>query len=297
MSVTLVDLDRWNPGSIRAVADAAAQRANSYRDRAQDQEATIAALEWEGISQETAVQMAQAISADMRKHADTCEQAARDVGASAAEVESITSEWSRIQHTADHWGITIDSATGSLHYITPDDPAELAEVEHHVQIVHDAIVDLLRRADSTDQHLTTTVNGAISDMADDLGTDSITSPQDARDTVEEALAGNKDAAGQVQSVFGSITPDQLAGREPLTPLQASLLSQMQAQQAGLSVEDLEHRGNLLGDRSGIISDSWQLMGNPDVHFPKTGLTPGDLDSPNDMTSGAFSQLPRSVQGC
>lgn len=93
----------------------------------------------------------------------------------------------RIQHMADRWGITIDSASGMLHPPHSTDPDEQAEIEHHMSIVHDAIVDLLRKADSTDQNLATAVNGAISDMADALGTDSITSPEDARKTVEEGF--------------------------------------------------------------------------------------------------------------
>ena len=46
---------------------------------------------------------------------------------------------------ADRWGITIDVATDSLHCSGSSDPAQEAENQHHLQIVHDAIVDLLRR--------------------------------------------------------------------------------------------------------------------------------------------------------
>jgi len=195
---------------------------------------------------------------------------------------------------ADSWGIVINIADGSLQYLTPDDPAQAAEVEHRVEIIHTAIVDLLRRADSTDQHLSTAVNGAISDMADALGTDSIASPQDAQATVERALAGNTDAAAQVQSVLDSITPQQRAGQAPLTPLQASVLSQMQAQQHGMSVEDLVSAEQRLCNGKGIISDSWQLMSNPKVEFPKTESVDGALQS-DEMINGGFDQLPDSVQ--
>jgi hypothetical protein len=46
------------------------------------------------------------------------------------------------------------------------DPAEQAEDEHNLQIVHDAILDLLRRADSVDQHLAAAVANAKSDIAE-----------------------------------------------------------------------------------------------------------------------------------
>ncbi|AQT78406.1 hypothetical protein B1R94_02885 [Mycolicibacterium litorale] len=295
MGITLADLDRWDPGAVRSVADAATKRANDTRAVAHDIGGIMSRLQWEGYSFEAARAKAQAISTELEKHADECDRAATAVRSAASEVESIKAEWSRIQHMADRWSITIDVADGALHYPTPPDPQQRAEIEHHVQIVHDAIVDLLRRADSTDQHLSTAVNGAISDMADALGTDHIDSPQDAQKTVEQALAGNQDAAAQVKSVLDSITADQRAGKAPLTPLQASVLSQLQAQQHGMSIDALNTAEQRLGDSKGILGDSWQLMSNPTIHFPKTELTPGAVDDPKIMGAGGFGQLPASVQ--
>ncbi|WP_431234825.1 hypothetical protein ACQ856_10020 [Mycolicibacterium psychrotolerans] len=293
MGISLTDLETWDPGSIRAVATAATTRANHVRDVAHDQRAIITNLEWQGMSQQQAATMATAISNTMLAHADECDQAARDVSSAASEVESIKSEWSRLQHMADHWGIVIDTATGALHYVVPDDPEERAEVEHHVQIVHDAIVDLLRRADSTDQHLAAAVGNAISETADSIGDSSNVSPQAAKETVEKALAGDPSSAAEVKAVLNSINANQRAGTEPLTPLQASILSQMQSQQAGMSIDDLANAEKNMGDAKSALGDSWQLMSNPNVHFPKTD--PGGVANPSNMTSGAMSQLPRSVQ--
>ncbi|WP_052960165.1 hypothetical protein [Mycobacterium sp. EPa45] len=293
MGISLTDLETWDPGSIRAVATAANNRAGQVRDVAHNQNAIITNLEWQGMSQEAAASTAVAISNTMLAHADECDQAARDVSAAASEVESIKAEWSRIQHMADHWGIAIDTATGELHYIIPDDPEERAEVEHHVQIVHDAIVDLLRRANSTDQHLATAVSNAISETADSIGDDPKVSPQAAKETVEHALAGDKSAAAEVKAVLNSINADQRAGNEPLTPLQASILSQMQSQQAGMSVDALANAEQNMGDAKSAMGDSWQLMSNPNIHFPKTDA--GGLENANNMATGGVGQLPSSVQ--
>ncbi|WP_328350439.1 hypothetical protein OG976_15875 [Mycobacterium sp. NBC_00419] len=295
MGITLADLERWDAGAVRSVADAATERAHDTRAAAHDLGAIMNRLVWEGETYESAMAKARTISSELEKHADECDQAANAVRSAASEVESIKAEWSRIQHMADRWSITIDVADGALHYPTPADPQARAEIEHHVQIVHDAIVDLLRRADSTDQHLSAAVNGAISDMADALGTDHIDSPQDAQQTVEQALAGNRDAAAQVKSVLDSITADQRAGKAPLTPMQASVLSQLQAQQHGMSIDALNTAEQGLGDSRGIIGDSWQLMSDPNIHFPKTELTPGALDDPKTMGAGGFGQLPAKVQ--
>jgi hypothetical protein len=290
----LADLERWDPGSIRAVGAAATKRANDCRDIAHNQAATIQSLEWQGFSREAAMAVAQKISADMLHHADDCDAAAKKVNDAASEVESIKAEWSRIQHMADRWGITIDSGSGMLHPPHSTDADEQAEIEHHMQIIHDAIVDLLRKADSTDQHLSESVNSAISDMADALGTDSITDPEDARRTVQEALAGNQDSAAQVKSVLDSITPEQRAGKEPLTQQQASVLSQMQAQQNGMSIPELEAAEQGMGASKGAMSDSWQLMSNPNIAFPQTPTVPGASQT-GKINPGGFGQLPTAVQ--
>jgi len=165
VGISLADLDRWDPGAIRSVATTAVDRANHFREVAHNQAAIIAKLEWQGVSHEAATAQAQAISKSLLKHADECDQAGRDVGSAASEVESIKAEWTRIQRMADRWGITIDIAAGALECVPSADPAQQAEDEHHLQIVHDAITDLLRRADATDQHLAAAIANAQSDIA------------------------------------------------------------------------------------------------------------------------------------
>jgi hypothetical protein len=83
--------------------------------------------------------------------------------------------------------------------------------------------------------------------------------------------------------------------QELTPEQASYLSQMQAQQNGMSVEDLAEAEQLLGSHKDIVGDSWQLMSNDDIWFPKTDTAVGALDDPNYRVKGGFDQLPQSVQ--
>ena len=172
----MADLDRWNPESVRRVATATSDRANHFREVAHNQEAIIAKLEWEGVSQEAAVARAKLISATLLSHADDCDLAAGRVASAAAEVASIRAEWTRIQRLADRWGITIDIATNSLECFHSTDPEGAAENERHLQIIHDEIVDLLRRADSTDRHLAAAVDSAVSEMADGDGAEAPLGP-------------------------------------------------------------------------------------------------------------------------
>ncbi len=87
-------------------------------------------------------------------------------------------------------------------------------------------------------------------------------PRQAERDVHDALAGDLGAAARVSGVLGSITPDQLAGKTPLNAEQASVLSQLQAQEHGMSVDALKTAEQRLGVERAIIGDSWQLMSNP-----------------------------------
>jgi hypothetical protein len=112
----------------------------------------------------------------------------------------------------------------------------------------------------------------------------------AEQDVQDALAGDQEAARRVEEVLGKIVPGQ-----PLTPEQSSYLSQMQAQQNGMTVEELKTAEQRLGDQKHIIGDSWQLMSNDDVTFPQTPTEVDALDDPNQMVQGGFDKLPQSVQ--
>lgn len=112
----------------------------------------------------------------------------------------------------------------------------------------------------------------------------------AEQDVQDALGGNKDAAGHVEEVLNGIKPG-----EKLSEEQGAYLSQMQAQQHGMSVDELKAAEERLGEHRNIISNSWQLMSNDDVQFPKTETKVDALDNPNNMATGDRSQLPESVQ--
>ncbi len=119
-------------------------------------------------------------------------------------------------------------------------------------------------------------------------------PESAKQDVHDALGGDKGAAARVNGVLQGITPDQLAGKVPLTAEQASVLSQLQAQEHGMTIDALKTAEERLGDEKGMIGDSWQLMSNSNLTFPKTDTTVG-ADQGSDMLRGGMAQLPDSVQ--
>lgn len=112
----------------------------------------------------------------------------------------------------------------------------------------------------------------------------------AEKDVHDALTGDQEAARRVESVLDKIKPGQ-----QLSPEQGSYLSQMQAQQNGMSIDALTTAEQRLGDQKHIIADSWQLMSNDDVNFPKTDTKVGALDNPSQVVQGSKNLLPDSVQ--
>jgi hypothetical protein len=114
----------------------------------------------------------------------------------------------------------------------------------------------------------------------------------AQRDVKAALDGDKGAIGRVQNVLNTITPEQQTGQPKLNAEQQAYLSQMQAQQKLRSVDQLQDAANK--GAKGIMADSWQLMSNPKIEFPKTDSVDGALQG-NETTRGGFGQLPNSVQ--
>jgi hypothetical protein len=119
-------------------------------------------------------------------------------------------------------------------------------------------------------------------------------PEQAEKDVKAALAGDKGAAARVNGVLGAITPDQRAGKVPLSAEQSSVLSQLQAQEHGMSIDALNTAEQRLGDEKGMIGNSWQLMSNPNLTFPKTPLQVGAKQGSETVKGGA-AQLPESVE--
>ncbi|MGW4100507.1 EspA/EspE family type VII secretion system effector [Mycobacterium sp. NPDC004974] len=101
----------------------------------------------------------------------------------------------------------------------------------------------------------------------------------AEEDVRKALAGDQAAAKRIDDVLESIDPEQRSGTKDLSAIQGSYLSQVNAQTHGMSVKDLATAEERLGAHQRIMGDSWQLMSNDDIRFPKTGRgLPIQLDS-------------------
>ncbi|MBY0442912.1 MAG: hypothetical protein K2Q25_12385 [Mycobacteriaceae bacterium] len=119
-------------------------------------------------------------------------------------------------------------------------------------------------------------------------------PDQAQRDVAAALGGDEGAAARINAQLRAISTDQLCGKVPLSAEQAAVLSQLQAQEHGMSVVALQVATQNLGEQKGMMSDSWQLMSNPHLIFPKTPLIVGATQRSETIQGGA-DKLPVSVQ--
>lgn len=121
----------------------------------------------------------------------------------------------------------------------------------------------------------------------------IETPEQAERDVHAALAGDLQAATRINDILDSITEEQRAGKAPLTPEQASVLSQLQAQQNGMTIEAFHAAFCHLGDQGKLIANSWQLMSTPGLKFPRTELKPGAVQG-TEIVEGNTDLLPTAL---
>jgi hypothetical protein len=160
MTLTLADLDHWDPNSIHGVFAAAIDRANGVRSTATQIGDVMATTPWEGDSHDAAMQAARRVNDDLISHAEKCEAVGRAARAAGAEVRDIQRDWHNFQRMADRWGIAINTETGELSYLPPPDPNDRAEMEHRVDIIENEIKALLVRARGADDDLAAAIRVA-----------------------------------------------------------------------------------------------------------------------------------------
>ena len=213
MTLTLADLDRWDPNAIHSVFQAAIDRANGVRNTATQIGDVMATTPWEGDSHDAAMGATGRIQDDLLSHAEECKAVGRAARAAEAEVRDIQRDWNNVQHMADRWGIAINTETGELSYIPPPDPKDRAEMEHRVDLIENEIKALMVRAQQADDDLAAAIRAAagqesVADLHHQLA-DHPPVPMDEQQ-------GNADAQGLLQ--HGALSPDAQARLTAATTL-------------------------------------------------------------------------------
>ena len=158
MSLTIEDVARWDPGAVRAVADAARTRAQTSRDTA---ERLPRFPDWTGPGSEEAEQAIERSRQALMRDADAASAAARSADAAARNVQVVKDNLQQVLDTARDCGLLVDPVSGA---VRPAVPGLATQNDwHNAEVVQEALKQVLAQADTVDQQL-----AAAMDRADDV---------------------------------------------------------------------------------------------------------------------------------
>ncbi|GAB3018272.1 alpha/beta hydrolase [Mycobacterium bourgelatii] len=168
MTLTLGDIDRWNPDAITTVFDAAIQRAHGTRTAAAALNETMSLATFGGDTADAVQAAAHTTSLVLDAHADACEAVGKAAEKAAEEVAAIKWQLTAIRETARENHLTIDDASGTA---LPPLNLSMYPVREQGRIL-DAAVDLTQRikrlladAQDADEDLAAAVRGAAGDLS------------------------------------------------------------------------------------------------------------------------------------
>lgn len=306
MSLTLADLDRWDPGAIHSVFQAATDRATGARSAATGIGDVVAATPWEGKAREAAVAATGRIRADLLDHAEECDGVARAAQTAEGQVTDIKADWTQILRMADRWGITINVETGEISYLPPATAEDRDEMERRVDILEAEITDLMVRANDADENLaaairlasgTGTLEELNAELADDPSPlDEEQGNADAQDLLEDGQLSPEAQARLDQAT--TLAPDQQAALERgdlvLPPAQMDYLTSLSR---GLDPKTTEEiRAFTRAPGGGALTDAMRLATNPHVSSP-TGQRGGIENAPKalrDIVNDPTLRVPQST---
>lgn len=114
MTLTVLDIERWNPGDVREVFHAATSRAQAAHDAA-DGLATLPAFEtWGGEAAEAAKQAIGQTRKDLDAQGNEALAVANAARSAADEIERIKSELATLKADAESLGMEIDPVAGTV---------------------------------------------------------------------------------------------------------------------------------------------------------------------------------------
>lgn len=163
MTLSIDDIDRWDPDAITAVGQASANRAQSATQTGNTLRDLPAFDSWKGQASAAALQKTQAQAAGLESHGQDASGISNATRVSATEVNQIKNELSSLRSSAAGWGIWIDPASSKAiapAYLDalPDDTKQLVQtMTKNTQ----AAIDRLRiAAGHADEHLADAVKNS-----------------------------------------------------------------------------------------------------------------------------------------
>jgi hypothetical protein len=158
MSLTIEDVQRWSPGAVREVGDAARTRARTSIDTANE---LPKFPDWTGPGSQEAKQALEKTRQALMRDADAALAAARSADAAAVNVQIVKDNLQQVLNMARDCGMVVDPVAGTVRPALPS--TALPNDWHNAQVLQEAIQRVLAQANTVDQQL-----AAAMDRADDV---------------------------------------------------------------------------------------------------------------------------------
>ena len=170
MTLTLGDVERWDPAAITTVFDAAIKRSQGTRTASAALTEMMRLLSFGGDAAEAAHAATRRTTLVLDAHADTCDAVGRAAQRSAEEVASIRQRLRVIRDTARDHHLTIKDATGVA--VPPRDLSSYSTADQQSILdtalrLTQSITQLLADADVADEDLAAAIRGADGDLSPD----------------------------------------------------------------------------------------------------------------------------------
>jgi hypothetical protein len=166
MSLTVEDVQRWDPGTVRAVSDAARTRAQTSIDVA---DSLPKFPEWTGPGSEEARQALEKTRRALMRDADAALAAARSADSAAVNVAIVKDNLQLVLNMARDCAMVVDPIAATVRPALPS--MALPNDWGNAEVLQQALQQVLAQANTVDQQL-----AAAMDQADDV----VDVPQEAR---------------------------------------------------------------------------------------------------------------------
>ena len=158
MSLTVEDVQRWDPGAVRAVGDAARRRAQVSIDTANS---LPKFPEWTGPGSEEAKAALEKSRQALMRDAEAGLAAARSAEAAAVNVQIVKDNLQQVLEMARDCGCVVDPVAGTVRPALPS--TALPNDRHNAEVLQQALQQVLAQANTVDEQLATAM-----DKADDV---------------------------------------------------------------------------------------------------------------------------------
>lgn len=168
MTLTLADVEHWDPAAIRAVFDAAIKRSHGTRTASAALTETMRLLDFGGDTAHAVHASTQQTTQLLDSHADACDTVAGAAEKSADEVAALRQWLTAIQDDARAHHLTINAATSCASPppdLSPYSAADRKDILDAAVRVNANVHRLLADAESADEDLAAAIRGADGDLS------------------------------------------------------------------------------------------------------------------------------------